>query len=73
MKTLDDILDQFADPQPPPLLIFSCPQDGYDIYYAPELDEGTYRLYNSGDELRVSLTRPQVAYYLKTGYWIEVS
>lgn len=74
MESITQIIERFAEVKPvePPLLVYRCSQDNYDIYYVPSLGEATYKFTN-GDEIDVDhLTEGQVEYYLKSGYWHEI-
>jgi hypothetical protein len=69
--SLTEVIDQFTEKPPvePLIAIYNCPQDSYDIYYSPSLGEATY-MFKNGEQLDVNhLTKGQVAYFEKSGYW----
>ena len=83
MSDLDDLIERYITPQPPPvrppkvaenppIVLYRCPQEGYDIYYAPDLGEATYR-FDAGTAIDVDyLIAGHVAYYEKSGYWQKI-
>ncbi len=77
-KDIDEIIDEFsaaetvAEEVTPPIVIYRCEQDGYDIFDAPHVGEATY-MFDSGERLEVThLTRDQVKYYVSSGYWKRI-
>lgn len=53
----------------PPIVIYRCDQEGYDVYYAPALGEATYRFDQETITDVNHLTLDQVTYFEKSGYW----
>ena len=79
-KSLDELIEAHATPpilenpclthpDNPPIVLYRCDQEGYDIYYAPDLGEATYRFDGETIVDVNHLTTQQVAYFEKNGYW----
>lgn len=75
-STVDELIDWLAEPTKnnvPPIVLYRCDKDKYDIYYSPSLEEATYVFDLSKEKLEVAgITGPQVVYLVQTGYWREL-
>lgn len=78
-QTVDELIEWLATPatvksqEAPPLVMYRCDQDKYDIYYAPAREEATYVFDHNGEKLDLTgITGPQVVYLVQSGYWREL-
>ncbi|MCI0558111.1 MAG: hypothetical protein MN733_06420 [Nitrososphaera sp.] len=79
-KSIDEIIEALAGSpkvttcpmSPDPVIMYRCDHDEYDVYYAPDLGEATYR-FDCGSVIDVNhLTKGHVEYYLRSKYWKEL-